>query len=1154
MGRRFINLGIDQLEQLVDANLGNVQELRGVLDELAHRKTKRARLLRDRVEGALRMEPPQVVQKTADHTTEKSRNGVGREERGAGLTTTEPPLVAPPPRPTSQPTSPLTAVRGDPTAILETWTALEVLSPRSFARPQELAPGEASRVFDINATNLPWQGRHGRPQRRTYYQVSLGELRLEPAFEAIQTRYAEDVPDRPASRANALLGVVVCDSNGVPQRSRVALSSFGWALAPALEGQLRSLGRWRDAEARLTEALEERLHRTNPEGQPQPLDHATLTAIHTWLVQELQLSQEFVRPPSFAICVYQPLFIAEAPEPLILNSFFLADLIRASQLLRSGQAPLALRQYLGSVAAKSRRDVLDDASVLRELLAPEMTPRARWPSRSGSPLVTLQQAAVNAAMSSAPGSVTAVNGPPGTGKTTLLRDIVAAVVTARAEVMVQFDDPRTAFTKTGLTFTSSGAKLEVRRVDEKLRGFELIVASSNNGAVENVSRELPRLEAVTPAAASPRYFASVATAIGGEECWGLVAAVLGNSSNRYQFRQDFWADEDRGMNSYLSTAAGMPSQLQDASSKAFRAPTVVTEERPPNGPAEAQSRWKVARQRFQGALTKSRSCSERLQRVHDLEAEASQRRQRLGQLEKELERLGHQRAVDEQTVAAAKARHQTKLEAVLEAKQRRSTHSIGRPHFFARLFRVQTARAWQAIDQGLVSQLDAANAALLAEDAVLGVAEQALARTNASAAGILRDQERERVALDEATSQLARINPDVRERSAWRLSAMAHGDRQRASSWFDEHDQRARDELFVAAMDLHRAFVDAAAEPIRQNLAAFFRHSWTGVPGAKSEHVRDFWSSLSLVVPVISTTFASVEQMIGDLGPASLGWLLLDESGQATPQAAVGAILRANRVIVVGDPLQIEPVVTLPQPLVQGICAHFGVTANEHAAPFVSAQVFADRASPFGATYQTRDGDRQVGLPLLVHRRCADPMFSISNQVAYANLMVQATPSRESAIGSVLGPSRWIHVEGMSTSRHWCAAEGEVLLDLLRQLMRAKVDPSLFIVSPFRAVAENTRTIIRRAPDLARYVGDVQTRVGTVHTVQGREAEAVIFVLGAPDDAQFGARTWAGMSPNLLNVAVTRAQQRIYVIGNRHHWSRAGHFTHLAARLPPEHS
>lgn len=971
MGRRFINLQIDQLEQLVEANLGNAQELRAVLDELTHRKnTKRTGQLRARVEGALRVEAPKVVQSVEPRSAPES------PKSAPPPAVRERPLqfIAPPPPVPQPPVAPRPRAPGEHhLAVLDAWTALEVLSPQSFDRPQDLAPGE-SRVVEIVGTTLPWQaGHHGKRDRRTFYHLSLGELRLAPAFEAIQARYADDAPDRPTSRASALLGVVVCDSKGVPQRNRVAVSSFGWGLTPALAGQLGGLSQWRDAERRLKEGLEERLHRTDDEGQPRPLDHATLSAIHNWLVQELRLSTEWVRPPSFAICVHQYFFIQEAPDPLILNSFFLADLIRAGQLMRSGQAPLALQRYLGAVPPDARRDVLEDPSVLPELLAPSMTPRARWPSRSRSPLVTLQQAAVNAAMSAAPGSITAVNGPPGTGKTTLLRDIVAAVVTSRAEVMAQFDDPRTAFTKTGLTFMNAGAKIEVRRVHEKLRGFELIVASSNNGAVENVSRELPRMEAIAETPPSPRYFSSVATAIGGEDCWGLIAAVLGNSSNRYQFRQSFWADEDRGMNSYLSHAAAMPIQLQDPKTQAFRAPTVVTREQPPNGPTEALSRWKIARQRFESALSKSRARAEQLQQVHALEAEASLRQRHIERLANALADLANRRVTEEGALAQAKARHHATNQAALEARQRRSELLVSRPHFFARLFRTQAASAWQAVDQEALAKVEGANAALAADAALVSAAEWALERTAASVETLSKEQERERFALNEAMRKLAAISPTIRARSAWQLSTMAHADRQRASSWFDDHDQRLRDEVFVAAMEVHRAFVDAAAEPIRQNLVAFFRHTWTGVPRATPEHVRDFWTSLSLVVPVISTTFASVEQMLGDLGPASLGWLLLDESGQATPQAAVGAILRANRVIVVGDPLQIEPVVTLPQPLVQGICAHFGVTATEDAAPFVSAQVFADRASPFGASYQTREGSRQVGLPLLVHRRCADP-------------------------------------------------------------------------------------------------------------------------------------------------------------------------------------
>ena len=75
-------------------------------------------------------------------------------------------------------------------------------------------------------------------------------------------------------------------------------------------------------------------------------------------------------------------------------------------------------------------------------------------------------------------------------------------------------------------------------------------------------------------------------------------------------------------------------------------------------------------------------------------------------------------------------------------------------------------------------------------------------------------------------------------------------------------------------------------------------------------------------------------------------------------------------------------------------------------------------------------------------------------------------------------------------------------------------------------------------------------RIGTVHTVQGREAEAVLLVLGAPSPAQAGARTWAGGRPNLLNVAVTRAKEGLYVIGNRDPWRRAGCFQTLDQWLP----
>lgn len=215
-------------------------------------------------------------------------------------------------------------------------------------------------------------------------------------------------------------------------------------------------------------------------------------------------------------------------------------------------------------------------------------------------------------------------------------------------------------------------------------------------------------------------------------------------------------------------------------------------------------------------------------------------------------------------------------------------------------------------------------------------------------------------------------------------------------------------------------------------------------------------------------------------------------------------------------------------------------------------QTVADMASSYCARFPVGSGYREVGAPVLVHRRCDSPMFEISNEIAYANLMVQAKGKPPEEL-PVFGKSCWFDLQGTPGPDKWCAEEAEKLIELLADLRDSGNSGDIYVITPFVIVQDNLRRVLRKKRILEGWVDNperwVRERVGTVHTVQGREANIVFFVLGAQDARQHGARTWAGSNPNLINVAVTRAQAYFYVIGNRRLWNSAGFFATLDRHL-----
>ena len=116
----------------------------------------------------------------------------------------------------------------------------------------------------------------------------------------------------------------------------------------------------------------------------------------------------------------------------------------------------------------------------------------------------------------------------------------------------------------------------------------------------------------------------------------------------------------------------------------------------------------------------------------------------------------------------------------------------------------------------------------------------------------------------------------------------------------------------------------------------------------------------------------------------SISNLFIDEAGQALPQASVGAIFRSKKIMAVGDPEQIQPVLTLESGILSIIKNEYKV-GDKYISPDASTQTLLDEVSPYG---YYKDQDHWIGIPLWVHRRSDNPMFTISNRISYNDLMV----------------------------------------------------------------------------------------------------------------------------------------------------------------------
>lgn len=901
----------------------------------------------------------------------------------------------------------------------------------------------------------------------------------------------------------------------------------------------------------------------------------------------------------------------------LCQSFFAKDISQINELCnRSGsfddfrEGPLSLvAAYLeGGLREESACGEVDllggerdgDLAVrsdfFSEVLGAGATPIGRWPSKYS--LSLMQQVAVNLAVGRGGSTrkypandVMSVNGPPGTGKTTLLKDIVAANVVEKALLLCEYDKPDDAFeevelSKRYLQFARNPYRLKKGRTGDAINNLSILVCSTNNAAVENIAKELPDGKALLEGISKSEkkeflgsdlskidwgkkneqktvddlYFSSALVDGEGElrdpEYPGLmVAACLGNRRN---------------INSFVKC---------ELASLQFK------------GGLGRGGRFSKAKKQF---LAQYKKVADRFNRM---EEQAAKKRELLNlkalssQLNDECQE-DERKIVEELTIETACLPHPFEGGTVGDARKYLDDIAKDTADYEARRNRLETElRDAEEKASGLIGWIYRGRLSDSLEklDSFMQQTKPerkrvALCTTFESKYEELESEKKKLVSLQveikglEDVAKGAKFVETIDERFVESISKGDSESRKSAHLYNPSDDDELKKErnlLFLYALQVTREFI-LESKCMRNNIT-LLRTYWgakdIGADSGKKELIEFtqadrrkmapvLFQALGLLTPVISSTFASIGRMLEDvqIGGADplFGLLIVDEAGQAVPYASLGALARSRRAMIVGDPSQIEPVITGD---VKELRAALG---KKVLLPFkgdvASVQRLADAVNPYGHLRSDSEDDQWIGCPLVVHRRCISPMFDISNEISYQGSMLNETanPKKDLADSFYLKSSQWINVAGFERGNrdHYVDVQGdrvyEIVEDAFRKTAAAtkkKADgsgeleectiPSLYIISPFKTVVSGLKNrLLEETPEgIAEraWSAFAKLNIGTVHTFQGKEAHQVIFVLGC-DTSRSCEGAIKFVNPNIVNVAASRAKYRLYVVADYAAW------------------
>ena len=243
-------------------------------------------------------------------------------------------------------------------------------------------------------------------------------------------------------------------------------------------------------------------------------------------------------------------------------------------------------------------------------------------------------------------------------------------------------------------------------------------------------------------------------------------------------------------------------------------------------------------------------------------------------------------------------------------------------------------------------------------------------------------------------------------------------------------------QLQVQLFELSWQFLLSTALRRKEEIIASIR-TYIGVLNGEWEIKRQFkrnWHSvyrdISLLFPVFLSTLQSLRRLFPELHNGCIEQAIVDEAGQITPHQPFPLLVRSRRAMFLGDPWQLEPIVSLSDSDKDLYRAKAFFARQLTDADYDHYSPTAVTAYHRAAGGSGRVGDSGNGIILKYHYRSVPEIARFISQLCYPEMIIKTSPS-PSRLGANLIAC---HVEGQHTD-HVNQAEIEVIEVLIKELL-----------------------------------------------------------------------------------------------------------------------